>query len=160
MNAPVFAQLIRDFIFAFIATLGFCFLYRTPKRLVLIGALLGAVTYLFFDFFSHLLNHTFFSCFISCILMAILAKVFAGRFRTPAMIFILPGMIALVPGAGIYHSIVSLIQEDYSGFVKYASDTMFIAFAISSAIALVNMFFKVFSRKKSSKSESAFVQNE
>ena len=56
----------------------------------------------------------------------------------PATIFVMPGIIPLVPGVGLYRSMLCLVRNDIDVFLSTGVRTLFISGIIAVAIAVVN----------------------
>ena len=67
----------------------------------------------------------------------------ARLLKAPATIFIIIGCFPLVPGKGIYQTMLYLIQGNNDLFVSSLLNTIAIAFALALAILLVSTLFKV-----------------
>lgn len=62
--------------------------------------------------------------------------------KAPANIFSLIGIVPLVPGGGLYQTMLALVMDDYSAALSTGVQTMLIAGAIALAIAVVAVFFR------------------
>ena len=60
----------------------------------------------------------------------------------PATIFIMPPLIILVPGGGMYYTMSYLIQDNMDMFLREAVNTFSIAIALSLGIVASGMFSK------------------
>ncbi len=78
------------------------------------------------------------------------SRILANRRRTPVTVYLVPGVIPLVPGAGMYNTVFNMIASDYSAAVIAGFDTAKAAAAVAIGIvfvfALPNKIF--FKRKK------------
>lgn len=78
------------------------------------------------------------------------SRILANRRRMPVTVYLVPGVIPLVPGAGMYNTVFNMIASDYSAAVRVGFDTAKAAAAVAIGIAFVfalpnKIFFK---RKK------------
>lgn len=60
--------------------------------------------------------------------------------KKPATVFITPGIVSLVPGAGMYYTMLYLVQKDYSQATIAGSETFFMAAAIAIGIIVSTIF--------------------
>jgi uncharacterized membrane protein YjjB (DUF3815 family) len=98
-------------------------------------------------------------------LAASLASRFIARFKKmPITITLLPGIIPLVPGAGMYFTMISLLQEDYKNAVYKGTETLLVATAIASAViiaaSIYNLFDSIFNKNRRSKKDGSVAEGE
>lgn len=139
MTELIVRFVLRDLIFGFFGAFGFAFIINVPKKSVVVSSILGGIAYMIFDMLYYFTDQLYLATFAASVLIAVYSELLARRFKMPAIIFILPGIVALVPGVGLYNTILKLINNDFFGFLKQGAETIFIACAIASAIAVVNI---------------------
>ncbi len=59
----------------------------------------------------------------------------------------IPGMIPLVPGYGLYYAIKKIIEADYIMAMEVGTETVLVALAISSAVILTTSLGRKIKRK-------------
>ncbi len=149
MTELILRFVLRDFIFGVLGALGFAAIINVPKKSIVVSSILGGFAYMLFDLLYYYSNQLYFAVFAASVFIAVYSELLARKFKMPAIIFILPGIVALVPGVGLYNTILKLIDNDFFGFLKQGAETIFIACAIASAIAVVNILIRaIFSRIK------------
>lgn len=117
-----------------------CFgvIFRAVRRHALPCAVTGAV-----GWFAYLVGTRFLALsapaatLLAALPLAAVSRWFAVRHNAPSTIFLLCGIIPLVPGAGIYHTISSFLQNNRVLFSSYAADTVKIALGLVLGITLV-----------------------
>ena len=72
--------------------------------------------------------------FFASIVVGILGELFARHFKKPATVYIIPGIVPLVPGAGMYYTMLALVEKDFSLAANRGTETFFLAAAISIGI--------------------------
>lgn len=130
-------------IYAFIATMCFSILFRCPKKVIphagFCGMLAWVVYTLVFSIYGSAVGATFTGA-----LAASFASQLIARFKKmPITITLLPGIIPLVPGAGMYFTMISLLQEDYDQALFKGTETLMIATAISCAVIIASSVYKL-----------------
>ena len=83
-----------------------------------------------------------------------MSEILARKLKQPAVVFIIPGIIPLVPGLGMYNTMLYLIQNDYLNAISKGSDVLFVGGAISLGILVVTSLIKtlhIISIKKTAK---------
>lgn len=111
MGAPtVWGVLIENGIWAGVAALGFAILFNVPKRALFACAACGTAGYLvrstLIDFASASVEA---ATLLSAITIAFLGVWSGKRWRAPAPVFIIPGVIPLVPGALAFRTMIGVL---------------------------------------------------
>ena len=119
-------------------TLGFSLLFRVnPKHIPIstLGGIISCAIYIAFDLMG---ANAFVSNFIAMLISAILCEIFARIFRAPAAIFLLPCVVPLVPGRGLYYTMSSLISENYDAMVTYGKATLLTGLGIAAGMIVAS----------------------
>lgn len=141
--------MIKQFIFAFIATLTFGILFNIKGKKLFYSALGGGISYLFYYVLLSIGFSPISSTFFVSILIGTYGEVMARVIKTPVTIFIISAIIPLVPGGGLYYTMYYTISENYSQALKYGMDTFQIAIVIVISILLVGTISKFVNKLKS-----------
>ena len=125
--------MIVQVISAFFAILAFSVVNNVPKKFLLYCGLEGSVGWFVYLIF---------------LALAIMAHVFARVFKAPVTVFLIPGLLILVPGAGLFRSAYQLFlgTKDMAAF--YMLQTLEIAGMIALAVFVVDSFFSVINKKR------------
>ena len=75
--------------------------------------------------------------------VSLYSELMARYLKAPATIFIVVGCFPLVPGKGIYQTMLYLISNDRSMFLNSLLETIGIALALATAILIISTVFKV-----------------
>ncbi len=128
---------------AFGACAFFALMFHTPRRCVLPCSLVGTAAYGIYLLAGGLLGSVVAGAFIASVLIALASELLARKLKTPAIIFASVGIIPLVPGGGLYNTMLYMTQGDYAGAISEGVSTILIAGCIALSIALVSSFFRV-----------------
>lgn len=129
-------KLIFEFIAAFFATAAFCIIFNAPKKQWAFCGLTGGIGWIFYRVFEQSCGVVIGS-FAAALAVTLLARAFAVWRRTPATIFLVAGIIPLVPGVGIYYTSYALFMNDLAEASAKGMETIKIAVAISLGIMCV-----------------------
>jgi Uncharacterized conserved protein len=131
---------------AFVISVCFAFMYNVvPRHLVWVG-MTGAVgTACVLICSQHFDARVANALAAVCISSA--AEFLARRFQCPATIFSIAALIPLVPGGGIYQTMLATIQGDRVLAGAYASDTLQITAALVIGMLLVTSLRVLWQRK-------------
>lgn len=75
---------------------------------------------------------------LASILITIYAEVCARRRKTPATVFLMSAVIPLVPGSGLYATMVYAVHLDTANMATQGLHTLLLAGAIAAGIILVS----------------------
>ena len=67
-------------------------------------------------------------------LVGTLGEILATKYKKPATVFITPGIVTLVPGAGMYYTMSYLVNENFISAIDEGVEVFFIAAAIATGI--------------------------
>ncbi len=124
---------LSAFVFSFFATAAFGILFQAPKKSLVISGVIGAVGWVLFVLLRHHLGYnSFHANFFAAVIIALGSDLSARMFKQPATIFVIPGIIPLVPGLGMYQGMTQIIEKNY----ELGTATLLTACTDSAAIAL------------------------
>ncbi len=130
---------------ATLGTLGFTLIYKTnPKHIpfATLGGILSCGVYLFFNATG--LN-VFVSNFIAMSVSAMVCEIFARILKAPAVIFLLPSVIPLVPGGSLYYTMSNLIFGNYEAVVFYGKTTLLTGLGIAAGMITASVIMAIIS---------------
>ncbi|MHB1151426.1 MAG: threonine/serine exporter family protein [Eubacteriales bacterium] len=138
MTVTELLNLLRIFGLCAAATLCYALLMRIPLRALILSAFLGSAGYIIFIISSNYLTSILAAYFIGTLFVSVIGEIMARIMKMPSTIFVIPSIIPLVPGYGLYLTMLLLVQNDFNGFIKTGAQTLFIAGIMAAAIALTN----------------------
>lgn len=155
-------EILLQGILAFIATVGFCIIFRVPIRLIPVCALVGAQAWSLYEFiFNYGSQNQIIATFAAAGLVGLLSDFFARVIKEAATLFIIPGILPLVPGSYIFYTMQALLDNDMSRLSIYGPDTLKIAAAIALGLlvegAITNVLHTVYHTTKRVTSDVAGV---
>nr|WP_321291874.1 threonine/serine exporter family protein [uncultured Trichococcus sp.] len=145
--------IVLEMAVAFVAVFFIAVTLEAPKRTLRYGALAGALgwgVYLIGLLFLDIVAATF----LASLFIAWIAHLFARLLKTPVTIYFIPAFITLVPGAGVYQSVYSFINKEYTVAQQHLVLTLQISGAIALAIFIVDSLFGLMARIKASREKN------
>ncbi len=139
--------MILKFIYAFFATIGFAVLFNIPRKEMIYAGVCGGCGWISHIILGDLGVSIIFSSFIGAVVVGLLSEFFAKRRKKPATIFIVPGIIPLVPGYGLYFSMLKIIEEKYDEASRVGFETIMVAVVIAGAIIISTSIGRVFKKR-------------
>lgn len=131
------------FILSFIGTAGFAVFINCPRIDVLISGTIGAIGWITYRFLLMSTQEILFPYFFATMAIGALAGIVTKWNRKPTIIYIIPGVIPLVPGYNMYYTMFYLVSKKYDLAVRNAVDSVFIAFAIASGLLFTESLRKI-----------------
>ena len=132
---------------SFLAVVVFCFILNTPRRHILFAGLNGAAGWALYLVLEAQDMDAGAATFISGCLVSLCAQLLARFLKTPVTVFVIPGILPLVPGAGMYHIVDSILRSD--GLASYyATQTLVAAGMIAMSIIVMDGLFRLLFKKK------------
>lgn len=119
----------------FIGTFGYATIINIPKKHLFhtaFTAMAGYCVYLL------MLPSEIIGCFLGACVIAALGEIFSRTLKDAATLFIIPGIIPLVPGAKMYNMTLSLIRQDFNEAATLGVQVLMYAGGIAIAILLVS----------------------
>jgi len=133
------------------ATIGFSLFFNIPKKSIHYAGITGAIGWTVYMYINITTEGLVFANFIAACIVAILGEVFARIDKKPVIVFVIPGIIPLVPGLGMYNTMNYFIQENYDLAISTGITTGLVAGAISLGLILVSSIAKSFKSIKAKK---------
>ncbi len=130
------------------ATLGFvlvCHINIKKAPVALAGA---ALTVLWWYFSLGLLNNVFLSNLLASVVATTFAEIMARVTKTPAIVYLSPAVITLVPGGKLYYTMAALVASDTTAFKINGRETIEVALGIAVGIVIVSTLFSLIMAQK------------
>lgn len=136
---------ILHVISAFASTVAFSILFNVQKKHIAICGLVGAAGWGVYIIGTDLGYSDVLSTFLGALVVATASYYLAKHRRAPVTVFLISGIIPLVPGIGLYRTMYSLLFAEYTEALGHALITFQMSGVIAGAIiiaALLPLFFK------------------
>jgi uncharacterized membrane protein YjjB (DUF3815 family) len=141
-------QCLFEFVICALSVAAFSVVTSAPRNTIFASSLASAFAYIIYRLINENAQKEIFAYFIAAIVISVLSEICARVFKKPSTVFIFPGILPLVPGVGLYNSMLFLVERNYEMFTAKAVNTLFIAGSIAIAVAIVHITARsVFPRK-------------
>ena len=139
---------------AFIGTVTFAALFYSPFKEYVPSGIVGAA-----GWFTYACCHLHFSAavssFFGAIIIVILARMIAVARKVPTNVYMVSGLFPLVPGVGIYHTLLGLLIGDPTEAFIEGVGVLKVAAAIVLAVIIVfSLPNKIFRREEKLRSRN------
>ena len=126
--------MIGELIAAFLGTVAFGYLFGIPRRYFVYSGLCWSVAWGVYSL--PVWGSEVIASFAATVLVALLSRFFAVKKRCPVTVFLIAGMIPLVPGIGLYWTFYYLVTNQ----LEQMSATGLVAVKSACAIVLGIVF--------------------
>jgi len=137
---------LYNFIVGLACAIGFAVLFNVPRNSIVKTGIAGGIGWVIYILFNTITDSTVLSTFVASATIALIGEIFAIKFKNPATVYIVPAIVPLVPGHGLYYTMLSIIEKDYEAAAKYGGESILISVAIAGALTIIlsiNNFRKV-----------------
>lgn len=131
---------------AFMATVTVALIFGVPQKFLGYSGLVGAIGWLVYLILIDKGCSITESMFFATLIVALISHSFARILKTPVTIFLIAGILPLVPGVGMYRIVYNLITYNNEGASFYFSQTIQIAGMIALAIFIMDSVFRIFQK--------------
>lgn len=131
-------ELLINGICAFIGSAAFGILFNIPKHYYVGCGITGAAgwcIYLILD--KYIGVSTSISSFFGTLVVVLIARMLTVRMKCPITIFLVPGVIPMVPGAILYHTTYYLVVNELGMAATKGLEAVKVSFGIVLGIAIV-----------------------
>ena len=130
-------RLFIEFIGAYIGSLGFGVIFNIRGRKLLFAAFGGAAAWVVYSGLAPVIPGEVMRYLLGTIVAAAYAEILARVHRVPVTLYLVSGIMTLVPGNGIYTTMKYCISGESQLFLETGLHTFAIAGALALGIVLV-----------------------
>ena len=135
---------------AAIGTFGFSIFFRVRSAhlpFATLGGIISWSVYLLADIRFDVFISTLFASFMICLWAELMARVK----KAPATVFLVPGIIPLLPGSALYYTMSGFVGKDHGLFLSKGSETLYTAIGIVGGILFASELVRLWSGEHSGK---------
>ncbi|AYE33011.1 threonine/serine exporter family protein [Clostridium septicum] len=137
---------------AFVATIGFGILFNIKGKKLIFAGIDGAIGWFVYKFILILGLSQVSALFIASISISIFSEVYARVLKTPVTTFIVCALIPLVPGGGMYYTMVEAITGNIMESLETGINTLASAGSLALGIICVSTVTRIIMSYNNSKS--------
>ena len=127
---------------AFFATAAFSILFYLPRRYIIHAGMTGGLGWFIYLVSLDYMNDKVLATLTATLLVALAAHILARVYKTPVTMFLIPGVIPFVPGAGMYQIVLSIVEGNVPRPSFFFFETLQIAGSIALGIFIIDTFFR------------------
>ena len=151
-------MLLRMSFVSFIVTFGFGILFNIKGKKLLFAALGGGLSWYCYSLPLSLGLSEVSSLFISALVFSTYSEVLARIFKTPVTSFVICALFPLVPGSGMYYTMLATINGDLQNAVHLGINTLANAGTLALGVIFISTITSLIFRAKRKHSSKRFNQ--
>ena len=124
-------------------TLGFALIFKISKKHLAIAAFGGIFTYLTYELVTFFGANLLVTAFGSALFMALFSETCARIFRAPAIVFLFPCLIPIVPGSSLYYTMFNLIAQDQAACLLHLQSLGSTILGIAMGLSIATVTFGI-----------------
>lgn len=129
-------DIVMNVVSPFMGTIAYAVLFNVPKRYYLSGGMTGLAGWLVYKGVSAY-GSTAVAAFFGTLVVVLISRMLTVLMKCPITIFLVSGIIPMVPGAGIYYTAYYLVTSQLSMAALKGLESVKIAFAIVLGIVCI-----------------------
>ena len=142
------SQYIFQFLISFCSTLLFSILFNAPRKLLPACGFVGAMWWIIYVIAMDMNTGKVAASFLGSFILAVMSHTMSKRYFQPVIIFIVPGIIPLVPGGAAYEATRFLVTNQYTHAVNTFLEVTLISGAIAFGILCAEIVYHIHNRIK------------
>ncbi|HSQ87660.1 threonine/serine exporter family protein [Romboutsia sp.] len=143
------------FLFSALSTVGFSVFLNAPVSSLLPAGITGGIGWAIFFYLMKISSNSILANFVAAAVVSTLSEILARKLKQPAILFVIPGIILLVPGLGMYNTMLYLVQKNYDLAISTGADVLFVGGAIALGVLVITSLARTISifklKKKAAK---------
>ena len=136
-------ELFIRVIASFIGSCSFAVVFKINKRHLLYVGILGSLNYFVYDAVLYFMSNVFVASLAATLAVTLCAELLARRKRAPTILYLVTGLIPIVPGSDAYYCMKYLLEENISLALEKLASTVQIALGIAGGIVIVSIAFGI-----------------
>lgn len=131
-------------IMSYFASLSFAFLFNLNKKTAFLTAFGGSIGWAFYTIGLDLWGDQPVAYFCGALALTFYSEIMARIMKTPVTSYVTPALIPLVPGGGLYQTMLKSLSGDYNGAVNEGINTLMYSGALAIGILVVFTLIKTY----------------
>lgn len=137
-------NLLENFFFSFLATVGFSIFFNSPIKSLVPAGTIGGIGWTVYIILFNFSGNAILANFLAAALISLLSEILARKMKYPAIIFVIPGILPLIPGLGLYNTMLSLVEGRYTDAISIGTNALFVSASIAMGVLLITSLVKTY----------------
>ena len=144
------------FLYSALSTVGFSVFLNAPVSSLIPAGITGGVGWSIYFYLMGVTSNSILANFMAAVVVSLFSEILARKLKHPAILFVIPGIIPLVPGLGMYNTMLYLVQKNYDMSIATGADVLFVGGAIALGVLVITSLARTisifkFNRRSASK---------
>ncbi|NFH31650.1 threonine/serine exporter [Clostridium sporogenes] len=135
---------IIQVLMAGVGTLGFTLFFSVAKKHVPAATFGGLLSWTIYLVIYHITGSIFLGNMIASMIVCLWSELMARKLKAPTNIFMIPGIIPLLPGGTLYYTMEAMLQRNKKVFIQKGLETVMITIGIVAGIVAVSVILVYF----------------
>lgn len=137
------SNLFLEFIFAFLGTFGFAIIFNVPLRHMPVASLVGGLSWVTYHVAVDLGTTVPIACFLGACMVGLTSDIASRIRKEAATIFVIPGVLPLVPGAGTYYTMLAIVEGNLDKAAATGVQTLAMAGSIALGLLVIGTVIQI-----------------
>lgn len=133
---------------AILASLGFGILFNIRGKRLIVAALVGGAGGICYSLLTAMNISAIMALFWAALIISILSEIASRWMKSPVTTFLICALIPLVPGGGMYYTMLEVVQNNYQQAMETGFETLLQAGSIVLACTLVASVTRILTKRK------------
>jgi len=136
-------EYLAQLVTSFIGSAGFGIIFNAPRESIVKCGFVGMIGWICYYILTQNGIDSIPATASASALIALISQFFAKLYKTPMTIFIVGGIIPLVPGGMAYNAMRSFVENDYNSAINYAAKSFLISGSIAIGLILSEVLYQI-----------------
>ena len=143
IDMPLYVHMV----FSYLAAVGFAVFLNSPKKTLYISGTIGMTSWIIYVILMRIGFDMMVCNFIAAAIASLLCEILARKMKKPTILFLVPGIITLIPGLGLYNTMSYVIAGDFQQSFTTGANVVFASGAIALGVIVVSSLFRNYYKK-------------
>ena len=134
---------VMNLILGMLSGIGFSSIINIPKRSILVASFISGMGWMLYSIGVTAGYEKAMAAFFATAVIEVLSEIASRVFKEAATVFIIPSILPLVPGAGMYYAMLAFVEGDYKLATSTANEVFFMAGAIALSLLAISSVMKL-----------------
>ncbi len=135
---------ILQFLLALGASVGFGVMFNVPRRALIFCGFAGGLGWVVYTLVMNTLEQNIIAAFLGSFILTFISYIFARTLKMPVIVFIVCGIIPLVPGGLAYEAMRHVVINEYQLAIEFIFQVGLVSGAIAIGIVFAEMVNQIY----------------
>ncbi len=144
----IWMPLYIHIIFSYLAAVGFAVFLSSPKKTLYISGAIGMTSWIIYILLRRRGIESINCSFVAACVASLICEILSRKMKKPTILFVVPGIITLIPGLGLYNTMSYGIEGDFQQAFTTGANVLLDSGAIALGVVIVPPLFRYYYRKQ------------